>query len=188
MLKTTIKMSLLFWSVLFSKIKHSLHISMAFWMRFELSKNTETSKAMVMKAIMASAIRFPLPSSPVIRETFFFSNAIQSDSIIWIHNESLQTGTHMLSYKSKLGRFHLETFCNELKVLEFTISALKQNWRRVWISTTGTHQRITFGETFKILFDLHRFFETDCVTITLWKSSVIQMIFDPAVSFILLIK
>ena len=56
----------------------------------------------------------------------------------------------MLSYKSKLGRFHLETYCNELKVLEFTISALKQNWRRVWISTTGTHQRITFGETFKI--------------------------------------
>ena len=28
----------------------------------------------------------------------------------------------MLSYKSGLGRLHLETFCNELKVLEFTIS------------------------------------------------------------------
>ena len=36
-------------------------------------------------------------------------------------------GTYMLSYKSGVGRFHLETFCNELKVLEFTISALKQN-------------------------------------------------------------
>ena len=36
----------------------------------------------------------------------------------------------MLSYKSKLGRFHLETFCNELKVLEFTISALKKKLKK----------------------------------------------------------
>ena len=79
-----------------------------------------------MKAIMASSIR-SIAILSCNQGNIFFSNAIQSDSIIWIHNESLQTGTHMLSYKSKLGRFHLETFCNELKVLEFTISALKQN-------------------------------------------------------------
>ena len=43
-------------------------------------------------------------------------------SLIWTHNESLQTGTHTGSYKNGLSRLHLETSCNELKVLEFKIS------------------------------------------------------------------
>ena len=44
---------------------------MAFWMRSELSRNWATTKAMVLKVTMASAIRFLSPSSPVIRETLF---------------------------------------------------------------------------------------------------------------------
>ena len=79
-------------------------------MRSELSRNRAKNKAMLMKAIMASAVRFPLPSSPVIRETVFFSNKALNDSIMWIYNESLQSRTLMLSYKSGLGRLHLETF------------------------------------------------------------------------------
>ena len=38
-------------------------------MRSELSKNRATNKAMLIKGVMASAVRFPLSSSPVIRET-----------------------------------------------------------------------------------------------------------------------
>ena len=52
-----------------------------------------------------------------------------------------------------------------------------------WISTTGAHQRITFGETCKINLTCIVFLKTD------WRTStVIQVIFDLAVWFVHLIK
>ena len=95
-------------------------------MRSELSKNRATNKPMLIKGVMASAVRFPLPSSPVIKETFF-SNTILNESIIWINNESLQTGTQMLSYKNGLSRLHPETICNKLSVRIHNILLKQKN-------------------------------------------------------------
>ena len=58
-------------------------------MRSEFSKNRATSKAMLMEANMASTLRFPLPSSPIILETLFFKYELTK----WLDDLDYQCAT-----------------------------------------------------------------------------------------------